>query len=259
MYLKVIKMTMRDQVKDQHYSSCFDYHAYFIGYYLAMQLRKDKFETNGTFEAIFIYVGDSDSQDSLRDNGVWKYLRINLKFDFDRYNSGNEEERCAYFIELYRKGLARAENLATIPYKRLMGYLDEIIRNHYVYTWKFRNMLIRPWGLKICFTATLTTNDFTIRAAVYKTGVKAPVCEGLVVRTKPRSMFFYDITKKMRIEGCKVFVGTAISDYFYLDFDELSRGEFVRHICEPPSDINEDCKEIFRKAQRYYMYEGNDL
>lgn len=259
MKFKLIYMDMNRDEFETIYRSRFNYHVFFVGYFLSQQLKKKQFDTDDVYEALFITVGRNDGPDFKKDNSVWKFIEVNIRFDAAKYDNRSESERCRYYIELYKEALVRANKVATIPLEWLLEQLDVLTEMNYIDSWKFRNMLIRPWGLKICFTATLTTNDFTIRAVVYKTGVKAPVCEGQVVRTKPDSLYFGDLTKNMRVEDGKVFIGNTRSDYFYLDLAELSRGDFLLHLCEPSSNRSEDSKETYRHLQLDYMYEGNDL
>ena len=61
MYLKNIKLFMNQSVSDKIYRSHFDFHVFYIGYYLSQQLRKNRFVTDGTFDTINIEVGLSSS------------------------------------------------------------------------------------------------------------------------------------------------------------------------------------------------------
>jgi len=251
---------MNDKVGDIKYRSVFSYHVYFIHYYLAMQLRKEKFDTDGAYESIFIDVGEEDGPDSIKDNSVWKFISINIKFDFERYNNSDEIERCKYYIELYKEALVRASRVATIPYERIAEYLDKLVQNNYVYTWKFSHLILRQYGLKIYFTARLTTNDFTIYATVYKGKDKEPLCHGRVIRTKPDSIHFDHISRKIYMENGKVFMGTRWdTDLLYLNISDLCVGHFVLHQSEPPSNINNDSKEQYRRFQKNLMYNGHDF
>ncbi len=260
MRFKLIYMDMNSDGFETKYRSRFNYHVFVVGYFLTQQLQKIKYDTKGAYEALFITVGKDDGPDYMKDNTVWKFIEVNIRFDAAKYDNRSESERCRYYIELYKKALVRANKVATIPLEWLLEQLDVLTEMNYIDSWKFRNMLIRPWGLKICFTATLTTNDFTIRAVVYKTGVKAPVCEGQVVRTKPDSLDFGHLTKNMRVEDGKVIIGYTFADLFYLDLSELSKGEFELHLCAPGKyDTDERSIETHRNLQRIFMYEGNDL
>ena len=258
MRLKAVRLRMNDKAAEDKYRYVFNDHVYFIGYYIAMQLWKEKIESGGPFEGIFIKVGENDGPDSIRDNGVWKFLDINLKFDFERYDNSDEPERCRYYIELYKEALVRASRIAPVPYDRIMGYLDALVADDYVYTWKFSHLILRQYGLKLYFTARLTTNDFTIHATVYKGKEKEPVCEGRVIRTKPNSFHFGDISKKIYMEDEKVFIGIILQkDLLYLNISDLYEGRIIVYESEPPSDYNSDSKERYRRFQKWLQYDGH--
>lgn len=259
MRLKAVRLRMNDKVAEDKYRYVFNDHVYFIGYYIAMQLRKEKIESGGPFEGIFIKVGEDDGPDSIRDNGVWKFLDINLKFDFERYDNSDEPERCRYYIELYKEALDRASRIAPVPYDRIMGYLDALVADDYVYTWKFSHLILRQYGLKLYFTARLTTNDFTIHATVFKGRDKEPVCQARVIRTEPDSICFGNISKKIYMDDGKVFIGTRLRpDLFYINISDLSKSHFVLFPCAIPSDARDHDKKYISYFQKVLQYDGSD-
>lgn len=259
MTLKIIRMLMNDNVGDIKYRSEFSDHAYFIHYYIAMHLRKEKIETDGIYDSIFIEVGENDGPDSIIYNGVWRFISINLKFDFERYDNSDEPARCRYYIELYKEALVRASRIAPVPYDRIMEYLDALVADDYVYTWKFSHLILRQYGLKLYFTARLTTNDFTIHATVYKGKEKEPICQSRVIRTVPDSICFGDISKKIYMEDGKVFIGTRLErDLLYLNISDLYAGQITVYKSEPPSDYDSDLKKYYRNFQKRLQYDGPD-
>lgn len=259
MRLKAVRLRMNDKAAEDKYRYVFNDHVYFIGYYIATQLLKEKIESGGPFEGIFIKVGENDGPDSIRDNGVWKFLDINLKFDFERYDNSDEPERCRYYIELYKEAFDRASRIAPVPYERIMGYLDALVADDYVYTWKFSHLILRQYGLKLYFTARLTTNDFTIHVTVFKGRDKEPVCQDRVIRTKPNSIHFGDISKKIYMEEGKVFIGTRLErNLLYLNISDLYEGRIIVFKNVPPSDYDSDLKEHYRYFQKVLQYDGPD-
>lgn len=57
MYLKHIGIRMKYGIREGLYCGRFRYRTYVIGYFLSDGLRKLKFETDGTFDAIIIQGG----------------------------------------------------------------------------------------------------------------------------------------------------------------------------------------------------------
>lgn len=253
----------KDDVVDRKYANDFEFHVYFIRYYLWYHLRKEKIETDGSFEAIFINIGKTDGADFITRYPSWNVMEINMGFDRSRYDNVSETERCRYYIELFKTGILRASRLKEIPCDRIFAGLDALAENNYVYSWKFRNMIIPQYSLKVKFTAALTTNDFTIRAEVFRYKSKTPLCGGLVVRTRPDSIFFGIVSKKMLLVDNRIYIrcNPCLKPYLYLDLDELYHGVFILHKCDPsPKDReSERTLEVFYDLQEGLMYYGNDL
>lgn len=263
MHLKTIKMTADRDIDnnsgDVKYRVTFNYRVFFIGYYLSQRLKKEKFGTDGSFDTIHIFAGTENYDDLVGKQADRIYMSIPIKFDFAYYDNANERERCHYCIEIYKAALARAARVKPIPYDKLVFWLDELEAKDYIDTWKFRNMLIREYGLRIHFTACLTTNDFTIRADVYRKLNEPPICGGIVVRTKPDSIHFNHIIKKFPIEGNRLYICDRWNDRFFsLDLNQLAAGNFELHICQS-IDTRADDIELFQSLQKSLMYDGNDF
>lgn len=52
MYLKNIKFALDSSVGNKHYCSHFNYHVFIVGYFLSQNIKRVKFETDGTFDSI---------------------------------------------------------------------------------------------------------------------------------------------------------------------------------------------------------------
>lgn len=263
MYLKTIKMIANKDAEytpgDTKYRVTFNYHVFFIGYYLSQRIKKERFETDGSFDAIYIFAGTENYDDIVGSQAFWDYISIPIKFDFAYYDNASERERCHYYIEIYKAALARAARVKPIPYDKLVFWLDELEAKDYIDTWKFRNMLIREYGLRIHFTACLTTNDFTIRADVYRKLNEPPICGGTIVRAKPDSIDIRHVGKDFPIEDNRLYICNRWNDRIrFLDLDKLSKGHFELHECPLPN-IDEDGLKLFLFSQRLMMYEGNDF
>ena len=259
MYLKYIRLFSDDSVGDKKYCSDFDYHTYVMRYYLYQCLRKDKYVTDGSFDCINIVAVRKGHEETFSYNSTFDIISYQIEFDFEYYDSAEERDRCHYCIEVYKKALLRIAKYKAIPYERIVVWLNELEAKDYIDTWKFRNMLIREYGLRIHFTACLTTSDFTIRADVYRKLNEPPICGGIVVRTKPDSIHFNHIIKKFPIEGNRLYICDRWNDRFFsLDLNQLAAGNFELHICQS-IDIRADDIELFQSLQKSLMYDGNDF
>lgn len=256
MYLKNLIMFMDGSVRDKIYCSHFDFHVFYVWYYLSQQLRKNKFETDGTFDTIFIKVGSSASSIELEN----RELTISLPFDFNLYENADETVRCQYYLDLMKSALRIASEKKDIPFEELMGYLKSLADSNFIYSWNFKNVIAHEYDLKIRFTCHLSTNDFIIRIAAYDKKSMIPICEGNVVRTKPDEIFFSHISKKIKIKDGRIFIpdkwGTELLS---IDLKLLARGHLAVDFCPTPYPDDVEMTEIFKHIQKELRYDNNSF
>lgn len=175
MKLRYIYLNMADSVCSTIDRSDFNYHTYFIGYCLSKEVRKLKFETDGTFSGISIQVGSLSSSAKYFND----YLMVGIPFDTSRYDDVDEKSRCRYLIELARTGLIKAATIKEIPLIEILGLLTALEENGFIYSWKLKNISVPEYNLKLKFNCYLTTNDFTLRLSAYEkklSSVKEMLC-----------------------------------------------------------------------------------
>ena len=192
MYLKDIVICYDVTASDKIYASHFDYHVFFIRYYLSQQLKKIKFITDGTFLAINIDFGEKSKPMEIFLSAIDYFPKI----DKNVYDSLADDEKSIYVIGLVKEALIDISHTKQIPLDQLLNDCDELIKLGLVYRWTFRHIKIADLGLKIKFNCELNTYDFKLIATVYKDGEKKPFCEGCVIRTMPDAIYFSDISKK---------------------------------------------------------------
>lgn len=262
-------MTLDVQDHDCVYEEIFNHHVFIIGFYIKQTLlKKIKYQTDGTFECLTISVYDNYHQVEnfrYKDGAIdapYKALHVNIPFDREIYDNADEKSRCNYFISLYKQGLGKAMEYKQLPYEQILNSLDELVRNKFTYCWNLRNMLIREWGLKICFDCLLDTNEYKMTATVYGVGAKKkePLCKGTVIRTLPHEKHFDHVLSKKK---CFLVVGNLLyicsnwqTKYFYFDLNQLKQGCFEIYKCQPSKHFINDAATFYSiqsKLHNYYL------
>lgn len=254
MKLRYFFLTIDDSVGDLTYQSHFEYHTYFIGHYLSKEVRKLKFETDGTFKAINVTAGMPSSGYEY----VNECLCVGVPFDAGRYDNADEKSRCKYYVELMKTGILKTAKIKKIPVDEIMELLASLEANNYIYTWKLKNISIPEYNLKLKFNCYLTTNDFTIRLSAYEK--KTLICEGNIVRTLPDYIHFGGYKVKLKGKSIVVYWSRTDTEYLSIDVEDLANGKLVVKPL-PPSKNHEDYDkgETFYYLQKGLMYDSDEF
>lgn len=251
MYLKQIKIFFNQTMGDKIYRSHFDYHVFFIGYYLSHQLKKLKFVTDGTFDAINIVVGESLKTMELTDRALTYFAVI----DSDVYDCLEDDDRSEYVIGIVQEALSEISQEKRIQLYQLIDACKALQKSGFVYSWDFCHIKIKDLGLKIKFNCELGTHDFRLNVKVFKVGEKKPVCEGCVIRTKPDEVFFSYISKKIHHEnGQLVFTTKWDVPLFYLSISDLNEGLVKTVFSESPYPGDFNATKNFLQLQSELKY-----
>ncbi len=261
MYLKHVSIRMKYGVREGLYCGRFRYRTYVIGYFLSNRLRKIKFKTDGTFDAIIIQVGADGVSIGYDDSPVNKLnLVVNLPFDFERYEKGNDLQRCKYYLELLQQGLREISNFKTIPYVKIISLANELADNRFIYAWSFKNLTLRDYNLKIKFISELSTNDYVLKLQAFEDKKKMPICEGQVARTKPDHLNFSYISKNMYIDSGQIIINDCRNRALLsIDVQNLIGGYLVLEYAKSPYPENTLASETFYELQNFIKYENNNF
>lgn len=252
MYIKQIRIFILKNLRDSHFRSVFAYRIYFLEYSLWKYVRKIRFETDGTFDSIFIALGSDSVCSKIRDNSVNKMLEVFLPFDFERYEQGDDEQRCLYFIELLRQGLQIASEIKNIPYQELMEFANELADNGFVYTWPFKNVTLRDYGLKVKFVSELSSRDYVLKLQAFEKKNPSPICEGQVARIKPDSIFFSNLSKRIVVEDGNILINNRWEETLLtININSLLNGTL--DIDYPKSPFCDDPQ----KSEWFYRQQAN--
>lgn len=256
MYLKNVKIFMNQGVSDKIYRSHFDFHVFYIGYYLSQQLRKNRFMTDGTFDTINIEVGLLSPSIEL----VNRSLTITLPFDFKLYDNSDETARCRYYFDLLKTALQIASDKKNISFEKLMEYLTSLADNNFIYSWNFKDVIVPEYNLKIRFICQLSTNDFIMRIVVLDKKNMIPICEGNVLRTKPDEVFFSYISKKIKIKDGKIIISSKWdTELLSIKLKSLVNGHLVVDFSSTPYPDDVRATENFKQLQKELKYDNNNF
>lgn len=242
--------------KDDTYDSRFNYHVSVIGYYLSMQVKKLKFETDGTFKAVSIEVGAE--KPSFEIFSYLQTIEVRLPFDFDFYDNATQDQKYKYYVELIQEGLQIASEHKNIPLKELNSLLTELADNNFIYTWDFKNLRVPEYNLKIKFTCQLTTDDFILKMQAFRNKEKEPVCEGTVIRTMPDSIFFSGISKDIQVKNGRISINKYGDEMLTIRLKSIIEGNLIIDYSSnpyPDDPLSSSCFNTFQKSLRYDNYE----
>lgn len=248
---------MNPDLSDRTYRSHFDFHTYFIGYYVSMQVRKLKFETDGTFNAIFIQVGmESPSVERHFLNN----LIVNLPFDFEFYDKATQIQKYNYYLDLIHEGLQIASRHKNIPLVELENIITSLVDNNFIYCWDFKNLRVPEYNLKVKFTCQLSTDDFILKITAFRNKVLGPVCKGVVVRTKPDWICFSYVSKKIQVKDDRICIFNKCGrELLTIRLKSLIEGKLIIDFSESPYPDNESATETFKYLQKMLRYDNYDF
>lgn len=256
MYLRNIKIFMNQDVNDKIYCSHFDFHVFFIGFYLSQQLKKIKFVTDGTFDTINIRIGTLSTYVELGN----KTLTVNLPFDYEFYNNADESLRCEYYFKLLKKAFEKASDNKNIPFVELMDSLTSLAKKDFIYSWTFKNVIVPEYNLKIKLISQLSTNDYILKIFAYDENRSSAICEGQVLRTKPDDIFFSYLSNKIQVEnGRIVILSKWDTKILSIELKDLLKGVVAVDFFPTPYPDDKRATEIYNQLIKELKYDNNDF
>lgn len=256
MKLRYIKFFMNTHLSDRIYGSHFDFHVYVFWHFLSIQVRRLKFETDGTFNAVCIEVGVEPPSVEL--DTCFQNFKVSLPFDFGFYDNATQDQKYKYYVELIREGLQIASEHKNIPLKELNSLLTELADNNFIYTWDFKNLRVPEYNLKIKFTCQLTTDDFILKMQAFRNKETEPVCEGTVIRTMPDSIFFSGISKDIQVKNGRISINKYGDEMLTIRLKSIIEGNLIIDYSSnpyPDDPLSSSCFNTFQKSLRYDNYE----
>lgn len=256
MKLRYIGLRMKTNLRDSKYSSDFGFHTYFIWHCLSKEVRKLKFETDGTFDAVFINVGAEATSFKI----INLSLVVSMPFDFDFYDNATQDQKYQYYLALYHEGLQIASRYKNIPLEEVNNIIQSLVDNNFIYSWKFKNLRVPEYNLKIKLTCFLSTDDFILKLEAFRNKELKPVCEGIVIRTMPDDMDFSFISSDVQINNGRIcFYFKSGTEVLSIRLKNIVEGNLIIDYSEAPYPDNPKSTETFYYLQNLFKYDNYDF
>ncbi len=254
--LSKLRIYIDESVGDGCFQSHFNYHVFFIGFYLCKQLRQKKIEIEGINIIEIVVGGDQTDPVKIIDNRSV----IHVPFDIDLYSSNDKFGKCFYYTKLVKEAFDLLAEVLNIPYCLLMDLINTLQQDNFVYRWKFKTISLPLNNLKINFYCHLTTDDFTITVEVDNLKDKRNILRGPVIRTKPDEIFFSHISNKIKIDEDRIFISTKWDvDLIMISINDLRQGRLTIEHCNSPYPDDKEASNDFFMLQRELKYDNDDF
>lgn len=242
MKLRYIALGLDEYIAGNMYSSIFDYHTRFICNYLSRMIRKVKFETDGTFNQIYIEVGEKKAPHIFLDN-----LVVSVPFNKEKYEKAIKSKDCSYFADLLERGFEQARHFKPIPYEELLNILNEFKTNKYDNSWLIKQKIFRDENLKVKLMGHLTIDVFYATAHFYTYPKPQELCSGILFSTLPDEIHFAKTISDISVKGRKLFFHDYIfkeDEIIEIDIDKIKLGEYNYKFIEIPKHCINDIESL---------------
>lgn len=177
----------------------FNLHSRFISNYLSIQIRKLKYETDGTFNMIAVSP-TLDIKHICRVVGE-KALDASISFDRDAYEQMTEYEKYEYYLQLLEDGYKICGQFKHIPLVDLLHLHQEFRLNGYKNEWLHKKKKFKNYGIEVTLNCFFTSLNFQLRISVYDIRNKTELISGTVIQTLPDEVCFSPLFKDLIIVG----------------------------------------------------------
>ena len=182
----------------------FNLNSRFVSNYLSMQVRKLKFETDGTFHML----GVSPSLEIKHICRVVgeKALQARISFDRSAYEQMNEFEKYEYYLQLVEDGYRICTQYKKIPLEQLLKLHQDFRNDGYKNEWLHERKKFKEQGIEVTLNCFFTSFDFRLLMTVYDINSKKELVSGTVIRTLPNEVCFDSLFKDLMIEDNELII-----------------------------------------------------
>lgn len=186
------------------FASEFAYRHRFISNYLTREIRKVRFETDGTFNMISVRFSRNPNGSPLI--VPFNALEADIYFDPDEYRLLTPTKEIEYCLDAFEAGFERAAGFKKIPLATLLSLIDGFRRDDYKNEWTHKTKRSKSLGIKVILNCFLTSTEFRLEMSVAGILPDENLCSGLLLRTKPDEIFFEKEFKDILITEEKIIV-----------------------------------------------------
>lgn len=204
----------------------FNLHSRFISNYLSVQIRKLKYETDGTFNMITVSP-TLDIKHICRIVGE-KALDACISFNREAYDQMTEYEKYDYYLQLLEDGYKICSQFKQIPLDYLLQLHQEFRVNGYKNEWLHKKRKFKEYGIEVTLNCYFTSLDFQLSISVNDIRNKTELISGIVIKTLPDEVCFAPLFKDIIIEKNQLCI-TEIQDRpkFIFNLDDIFKGNFI--------------------------------
>lgn len=191
-----------DEVKlySTPYYSNFQFQSRFIGNYLRRQAKLSNFEPKG-YKRLLINACLSECPPNTLSE---LYLCVYVPFEKEKYDNLKEDELKDFYIDLYLKGMTKAQETHQLP----MAFLSETIRkfkaNNYINEWEFKSKTIKEIGIKATLSCKMTIDFFSLTLILYKKN--DVVFSKEILKTLPDEIIYHYQFKDISFKNNRIIV-----------------------------------------------------
>lgn len=203
----------------------FNLNSRFISNYLSIQVRKLKFETDGTFHMLGVSPS-LDIKNVCRIVGE-KSLQARISFNKEVYVQMSEIEKHEYYLQLLEEGYKVCIKHKKIPLEQLLKLHQDFRNNGYKNEWLHKKKKFKEQGIEVSMNCFFTSIDFQLIMSVFDIKNKIELVSGTVIRTLPNEVCFDSLFKDVIIENDELLI-TEYQDRpkFKFHLSDILNGKF---------------------------------
>lgn len=201
----------------------------FISNYLSKEIRKHKFQTDGTFNMISIALLPSE----LKETNIvaLDVLETYLLFDKEKYESIKGSDDCSYYLDLFESGFKKASEFKNIPLEALLNLLNDFKKNDCKNKWLHKRKKFKENNLEIILSCEFTTNYFQLLITVNQISTKQEIIKEIIIKTEPDEILFEKMFKDVFIENNQIIItDSSNSPRVVIDMENLYSNNFSYNI-----------------------------
>lgn len=193
-----------DSCINESISSKFNLQSRFICNFLSTNIKKLKFQTDGTFNMISI-TPSNDIKYLCRIVGE-KSLQARVSFDEEAFQTMNELETFEYYLKLLEEGYKICNSFKDIPLEYLLKLHQDFRNMNYRNEWLFKKKKFKAQKIEIILICDFTSVDFQLRVKVNNIENNENLIEGVLIRTLPHEVYFDKLFKDVVIKDDDIII-----------------------------------------------------
>jgi hypothetical protein len=190
-------------LNSSHYESNFQFQSRFIGNYLRRQLRSSNFEPQG-YKRLLINACQLECPPNKMSIFYSSDLCVYVPFEKNEYDNLQKGELPDFYIDLYLKGVQKAQNTHVFPEKFINEKLEQFKTDGYKNVWEFKSKTFKEIGIKASLFCKMTMEAFSLSLILSKK--KEVVFNKEILNTLPDEICYHYQFKDIVFENNNIIV-----------------------------------------------------